>query len=302
MIALQLAADYYDIIPDEAKLLKGYTNQIYDCGDKILQFTSKHYKSSEELELELNFINYLRSNGSGVVEIIPSKDGNLFEELEKDFIICYKKIQGSKISRATWNEQHFSRLGKLTGRLHHLGKNFAKASKANFKHWYEIPKAQVNMDLPKDEQKLVELHEHLLQIFQSYAIHEDNYGIIHYDIHHDNYLLKPSGSIILFDFEMTCQSWYVHEIGNVLYYALLVPEMEGREQWFLNHFLKGYSKENTLTKGELEKIPNYLLYRALLVYAYICKIWTGDNLTPKNKAYKERLEYSILWRKNVLGL
>lgn len=101
---------------------------------------------------------------------------------------------------------------------------------------------------------------------------------------------------------MACQSWYAHEIGNVLYYALLVPEMEGREAWFLNTFLEAYFKENSMPKEELEKIPSYLLYRALLVYAYICKIWTAEQLTPRNKAYKERLENSILLRRKILGL
>ena len=41
--------------------------------------------------------------------------------------------------------------------------------------------------------------------------------------------MNINGNITLFDFEMTCQSWYAHEIGTVLYYALLVPEKEGKE-------------------------------------------------------------------------
>ncbi|MEN0045423.1 MAG: hypothetical protein AAF806_00045 [Bacteroidota bacterium] len=162
MTSLQLAAQYYDVKVHKTQLLKGYTNKIYDCGDKILQFTARGYKSSEELELELRFINYLGSNGLDVVEIIPSNGGNLFEASEENFIICYQKVQGSKISRAIWNVQHFKRLGALTGKLHHLGKTFTKESKATFKHWYETPKAQIHNDLPKDERKLVELHEQLL--------------------------------------------------------------------------------------------------------------------------------------------
>jgi len=129
--------------------------------------------------------------------------------------------------------------------------------------------------------------------------------LIHYDIHHGNYLVEESGKIVLFDFEMMCQSWYVHEIATILYYALFIPSMrqeQGKSEWFLQYFMEGYLQENQLAQEELEKIPKYLLYRDLLVYAYLCKIWKEEDITASNRAYRERISDSIDERRQGLRL
>jgi len=88
---LQSATQCYEVTIKNAILLKGYSNQIYECGDKILQFTSKAYKDSIDIQMELSWINYLHAKGVSVVEIILSKNGKNFEDLEDHLIVCYKK-------------------------------------------------------------------------------------------------------------------------------------------------------------------------------------------------------------------
>ncbi|MEM9886807.1 MAG: phosphotransferase [Bacteroidota bacterium] len=302
---LQVAAQHYEMKLEQAKLLKGYSNQIYECGDKIFQFTAKQYKSSEEIGMELAWMNFLRSKGVNVAEVISSKRGKTFEELENGLLVCYRKINGKKISRSLWSAQHVQQLGKLTGQLHRWGKVFQASTSFSIKHWHEIPKAKIEADLPKDERKLPQLHEHLKHQFHAYPINTEAYGLIHYDIHHGNYLIAKEQKIVLFDFEMACQSWYAHEIGTVLYYALFLPMMQAKKEadkWFLKHFLKGYSKEHTIAPQELDKIPAYLLYRDLLVYAYISKVWSEENITEAQEVFREQIEQGILERRECLGL
>jgi len=60
----------------------------------------------------------------------------------------------------------------------------------------------------------------LVNEFLTYPKSKENYGLIHYDIHRGNFLLVGSEKkLILFDFEMTCKSWYINDVSAVLYYA-----------------------------------------------------------------------------------
>jgi len=298
---LKEASRMFKLGNSEWKLIKSQINYIYENKSKILQFTPLEYKSTRELLIEVNWIEYLNKNGFEVVEIVKSRNNNLLEEINGYLVICYEKIIGKKAGKSDWNNSFFQKLGRFTGKLHRLGKSFETKNEYNYKNWDEISKGKFVEYLPHDERNLVEVYKSLRALFNSYEINDNNYGLVHYDIHHENYYLRGSSEkIILSDFEMTCRSWYINDISIILYYILNSTPQEKHKiisELFLNAFFKGYRKEFSIDESEKKKIPKFLLYRDLLVYGYTFRIWKEEaNMTDNEIKFRNKLSDSITKR------
>lgn len=298
---LKEASIIYQLENSEWKLLKSQINYIYENESKILQFTPSEYKLTSELLIEVKWITYLNKSGFEVVEIVKSRENNLLEEIDGYIVICYEKIIGKKAKKSNWNDSFFQNLGRFTGQLHSLGKSFEVKNDYNYKNWNEISKGRFVEYLPPDERDLVGVYDYLMEEFDSYEINDNNYGLVHYDIHHGNYYLKGSSEkIILFDFEMTCKSWYINDISIILYYILNSTPIEEHEKIsdiFLSSFFLGYRKEFNIEEEEKKKIPKFLLYRDLLVYGYTFRIWKEEkNMTNHEIKFRNKLSNSITRR------
>lgn len=109
---------------------------------------------------------------------------------------------------------------------------------------------EINETLPKDEQ---------------------SFGLIHGDIHINNFLVSEEG-ITLFDFDEAQYSWFVEVITIPLYYFIYVYGDDSQEerikqaQLFLDHYLQGYKLENHFDDTWLKHIPLFLRLREIIVY------------------------------------
>lgn len=299
------ASQCYDLKANDLKILKAYTNYIYESGHKILQLTSTNYRTFEEIATEIVWLNYLNENDCEVVKVVKSNRGNWVESVGEYAVICYEKIIGQRLSRKDWTAPHFHKLGKLTGKLHKVGQQFEATQNPQLLNWDEIPKAKSIALLPKDDRNLPELALQVQHKLNQIPFSNKNYGLIHYDIHHGNYFLRDTDEkFILFDFEMMCKSWYVMEIAVVLYYILNstpIKEESATTELFLNHFIAGYQQSFEFDKQELEFIPTLLLYRDLLVYGYTFYLWPeGAQLEEKNQRFRDRLAMNIKTRSTLL--
>ncbi|MNC51175.1 hypothetical protein D3C75_1004570 [compost metagenome] len=98
-----------------------------------------------------------------------------------------------------------------------------------------------------------------------------------------NFLVSEQGGITLFDFDEAQYSWFVEDIAIQIYYLVYVYGGEegraSREEQalrFMNYFMKGYSKENTLDTYWLKQIPVFLKLRELIVYIGAFRNFDGD--------------------------
>jgi len=134
--------------------------------------------------------------------------------------------------------------------------------------------------------------------FSSYEVNDENYGIVHYDIHQGNYFLRGENEeLILFDFEMTCTSWYINDIAIILYYILISVEPKDHKaltQLFLESFFLGYRRERDIDESDKSKISSFLMYRDLLVYGYTFRMWkTEADMNEGARDFRIKLESSI---------
>ena len=303
---LEEACQLYGISSSEVQLLKGNSNLVYDCGDKILRLSHSEIRSYPDVKLEIEWMRFLQNQKLPVVKTIPSINQQNLEQIGDDdhfTVVCFEKIEGEKVTEAEWNEKHFQKLGRLTGKLHSTQRE-NKQDDSSYKHWDEIVEFDNYKLLAEIQPDYVDIHDTLVEEFRSYDRSKENYGIIHYDIHKGNYLLtEEEKKLVLFDFEMTCKSWYANDVACVVYYAKHFPtarDEDGFEDRFLSAFWKGYELENYLDEREKEKIPKFLLYRDLVVLAFLRNIWDFEKIQPHEKAYVAMMEQSIAKRRVIL--
>ncbi len=305
---LQPACQAFGIDANKAILIRFFSNLIYDCGAVVLRLTHSKDNTEAGIIAELTFMQFMADKGLPVAKPILSKKGKWTAciQLETGYVtaVCFEKIVGFKATKEVWQESHFEELGELAGLLHKYSFEFQQQTTLPYKPWHEIAKGQVLESLPKDKRGLPDLHQKLVEEFHTYPISSHNYGLIHYDIHFGNYLFKEQDKkIVLFDFEMLCYSWFVNDIAVILYYAFYLKgdktELEFQNS-FLPHFWKGYESKFAIAPSEKEKISKFLLYRDLLVYSFLNKIWAGKALTEEDIKYKHKLDKSISTRRKSI--
>ncbi len=300
----------FGIDPLNATLIKEDANLIYDCGDSILRISVSDIRTTEDIEVELDWMDFLYKNSVSIPRLLPSLNQRQQERIdgtEEHFsAVRFEKVVGKLISKETWNTAHFQRLGKLVGKIHRASKGYTRKRHLNYRHWDQLVECSYATLLPLDERRLQELNSRLMSEFRSRERNTMNYGLIHNDVHHENYLLQEDGvKIVLFDFEVTCQSWYLYEIATALYYACLVKRNQNNEdfeQLFLSHFVEGYRSENSLPTFVFEDVLKFMLYRDLFIYGYMLAMWKNKVLPKEITDYLSRLNTSIEVRRNRLNL
>lgn len=288
---------------ESAQLIRSNTNLVYDCGDRILRLTPASIRDKVDVQTEIDWLTFLAREGANVVQVLG--DGDPIElEIEQEVFwgICFKKIQGAKVTADQWKAAHFEGLGDLLGQLHKVGKGYPIRSDLSYRDWDKIPEFYGFEYFPDDNRQLRRLHNEVVHELKRLPQEAANYGLIHYDVHHGNYLLTSEQKIVLFDFELVCQSWYIYDVATVLYYAYNHPaskQYRSFNELFLSHFWRAYEQHHQISEIEKEKIPLFLLYRDLMVYGYLLQIWGNKELSQQEQIYKTRVEGSIAARRMI---
>ena len=301
-------ADRFSVQAEHLQLIRSYSNLVYDGGDQIIRLTHSSLRPESNIIAELHWLAALGQAGLRVVHILPSKADNKWELIpgqEGDYFtsVSFEKLAGERIKKEEWTPAHFRSLGELTAQLHLHSLSFKPAESVSYPQWDEIIEHFSYQYAQQDREEIKWLFDALMQHFKSYPKHSENYGLIHYDIHHGNYFPQPDG-IVLFDFEMTCYGWYMHDVATILYYACNHPasrKIVDFEPTFLHYFWQGYESHHQLPLEDRSMISYYLLYRDLMVYGYLGKVWAGKELSEGDAAYLERLRKSIHRRKVVIN-
>lgn len=287
------------------RLIRSNTNLIYDCGDDILRLTPASFRSREEVERELNWLQFVGSRTDDVVQLIA--DGpdltTQFSCEGEDFTVArFERIDGKLIENDQWNTNHFERLGTLTGFLHRVGHEYSPPAGLELLEWDRIPEAKLARHLPDDDRQLPQLHATVIEQMAAMRRGQATYGPIHYDIHHGNYLMTPEGRLVLLDFESSCRGHYINDVAIVLYYASL-HELSGDDNFneeFLTSFWRGYETEHPVPEGEICHIPWLLLYRSLMVYSFLLQLWPADR-NSEQESHVTRVARSVAAARSLIG-
>ncbi len=303
-------AKRYDV-PDGMLVSCGSFESFVYCfenqaGEFILKITHSSIKDKQQIASEIEFVEYMYSNGVPVSNIVKSKLGRMIEEIKADdgyfYARCYVKAEGNRPTYEQWNTELFTKWGQTMGKMHKLSKNFNPSPNLYRLHWNENERLRI---IPQSQPEIVQSANKIISHLKSLPHSVNDYGIIHNDFHQGNFFISGN-NLTVFDFDDMEYSWYINDIAMVLYYAVYqnpykILDTNYPEQFF-NSFMDGYNKENHIDKSWYKQIPYFLKLRHIILYIAYRQSFDLDNLQKNQSELLSRLYNDIIANKELLDL
>jgi len=275
----------FGVTLEESELIGGFENMVYSFeknGEKyVLRIAHSLHNSFDNIKAELEFIDYLAKNDAPVAVPIQSQSGNLVELLadkEPCFIAtAFKFAKGERAKREHFMSPEFlQEYGKNIALMHKLAKDF----KPEFKrHLFEdeefVTRAQEF--LPTEDYIIKEKLDQVLSQINLLEKNQDNYGLIHTDVHAGNFFVDENNQFTIFDFDDSCYKHFISDIAIVLFYAFyLVPDHKEGMAFTFKNVMKGYNEVNILPKSSIDNILLFLQLRTIIIYVVLNRSFDKD--------------------------
>ena len=250
---------------------------------RILRITHVSHRSLADIEAEIEFLTYLKTQGASVSGPLPILGSAVAIECF-DFVCClFDMAEGSQVQEADWQPGLFQLWGEAIGRFHRLAQDYVPKGAARFS-WQVDANLDFDRYLPRAETQIRSLARDHRAELDKLPMTPDVYGLIHSDAHAGNYFLKQN-ALTFFDFDDCCYQWYIFDVATILFSAVLQPWMENsiearlaEAEAFFPAFLDGYSRQAPIDGLMLDRMPLFLKLRELSLYAVINTHMDVDNL------------------------
>ncbi len=270
---------------------------------QILRFTDKDFRSFDELNAELHFVNHLHDAGVPVARGLQANNG----ELSFWFPCASGELICSSISYAPglevlddsphWGATFFQEWGRNLGLIHQAAADFRpSADQPHRWQWdKEILIAQAEKLIPAEDTKSREEFCEVLNFCHSLEKSPADFGLIHADHAPQNFRFEPeSKRITAFDFGNCCYHWFLSDLAISL---STVRRKENRET-IRESILEGYSEIRALPHNHAELIDLFIRLRVVYVYLSRLHLWSV-NRTPEQakdlEIFKERVHAKTGW-------
>lgn len=302
---LEKAAKLFGVNDEDVKKVGGFENYIFEYQknniDYIMRISHTLHRSIQQVESELDFVNFLANNHANVSIPILSINKRLVEIIASDegfFIVTsYHKAKGSHVRKDTATDLFFENYGKTVGQFHRLTKYYQLLE--GLEKRYEWNEDSLILDaekyLPKADQVILEKLQLLLDYLNQLPKNKDNYGLIHTDVHMGNFYVFDN-QLTVFDFDDCAYQWYVSDIAIALFYYVAFIDNEevkiAKAKDFMKLFMKGYHRENKLDLDAFKQFPYFLKLREFILYIVIhrsCNLETDEWGKRFISLYRDRI-------------
>lgn len=300
----QEVEDHYGWKILSKRLLTGNVNIVYelqtDQGVIILRCSPNHRREPWDVEAEVRFVDYLAKKGAAATSVFSTKSGKRMVEISSFYVVCFQKAAGTPLSFEDWTDKFLWKWGKMTGRFHRLAINYLPANPSR-KHWDQEEWFQLEKYLPKDQTIVYQRASELMEQIRSFSQSASSYGLIHYDLHSQNFHVTPDGFLCAFDFEDCCYHYYLQDIAVSLYHALTrltKPPQAGSDEitftrQFLRSFLAGYQTERILEPSWIDQLQAFLQLRRVFIYLFYIMDYDLENLSLKDQQIVDQTRTDI---------
>lgn len=263
---VQIIGQAYNLIaPIQCNVMKTGVNHTYLINAADQKFVFRLYcyqwKSREEIEEELRFLNYLESKGIQLPTPIPN--------VKEQFLIPIPAFEGERFGVLfSYAEGETIRnpdvgicenLGFLLGKIHSEGNGFSLDRKEyNSETLIQWAWNQAEAHFSNDFQELdyfkraFERMELELKKCPSASLQK---GIIHLDVWYENFKVSETGEIHLFDFDNVGKGYLFLDVGYAL--MTLFKNEPDKEKYLKKQeaFLNGYRKVLHFSEEEMKMMP-----------------------------------------------
>lgn len=308
---LNIAASLYGISESALQALPGGRfTCVYsfkrDHRNYILRLTPPNDETDAQAQYSiLAWMAYLAAHGAFVPEPLPSQSGNLVEVIpspDGDWLaVAFTRAEGilsEELSLDQWDDGQFQMLGRSTGKMHAIARDYVPSRKASYPDWEDA--GNLFNHTVRNELWLKEKQSRVLEQIRSLPKSGDAYGLIHCDLHFGNFFVDvPGQKITVIDFDDCAYGWFVMDIAILLFDVLVLYTGNDRNEYgrhFLRNFLTGYLAEHPLARFWLEQLPPFLKLLEIDVYDMVAKSYPDDAdewVMKFMSGRKERLEHDI---------
>ncbi|MGI6664509.1 MAG: phosphotransferase enzyme family protein [Christensenellaceae bacterium] len=212
-LILKEAASRYGVCLVRENTMGNSGNKVFEVKTAqdayILKASIYSAQKEKHLAFELNWMFYLAEHLTGIVRPQKSINGNLFEIInigEKTYLLSlFEKAPGKIVDPNNpdeFNETLFYHLGALMGEMHRLTIDYKGNIRTPAFEWTGAVNGWRYTNILQDEAVRL-CQQKYYDAINTLPIDKESYGIIHWDIHTDNFFVD-NGNIKIFDFE-ACQ-------------------------------------------------------------------------------------------------
>lgn len=288
---LEYASKCYDFDIKNIERVNSGTNKVY----KVRKGRQNFYLriswcgfDYDYISGEIHWLEYLK-NEIQVPEPVISSNGKsieTFQDVGEIYIICmFRELPGvywNKNDSSVWNDKTFFNWGKTMGCMHRLSKGYQPPEEL-----HKRPSFEERFSPLSNYVAVPTLHEKMARIqneISSLPKDTDSYGLIHNDIHQQNFLINENDISVL-DFDSCGYGFYAHDVAVSLYHAIwwgLPDGIDDKNSFALGivkNFMSGYNTENSLSDFWLEKIILFMQYRQIEAFSWHIGVYPSKNFT-----------------------
>jgi len=238
-----------------------------------LRVSIYNWRTKEELEAEIELLNYLHNCGISIATPVSDNEGAYIQEINAPegirHAVLFTEAKGEKNDNPSQEQNYL--LGCIVAQIHdytdkiNLSRN---RFEIGLKHLVDDPLKIIKPYMSHRPNDFYYLEDtgHQLKIFVNETLSKckPEYGICHGDMHHGNIHFENDGAITLFDFDCFGYGWRAYDIAVYLWHQQLnrpASEKDDPKQKQWEDFLEGYNSVRQLNSNELKAIKAFVAIR-----------------------------------------
>lgn len=270
----------------------------------IARFVLPNHREMEDVESELDWIQYLSEKGLSVASPVASRENRLVEAVPgapKFFANVFTRAPGQAVTPSDLSLTLFRTWGRYLGKMHRWTKSYTPSKGIK-------PRAQWNEDegfkcmlrgLDENDAIPFDCFHEFYSWVQSLEKDTNCFGLVHSDLHLKNFFIND-GKITSFDFDDSCYHWFSHDLAVPLHSVL--HNFKGSKLSFsyeeaLDNYYMGYSEENEIEQKWIDRVDLFLKFRIASVYHWIKGRMLEGTITQSRQV---RCDQILHWNKSYL--
>lgn len=272
----------------------------------FLRISHSSRRTPEMIRGELDWLQWLEQHQLPVVRVACTTDQESCAVVQLDdgsFFtgVSFYQLPGKQMNSIYNHAQLVRQLGTLMAKLHMATQTYSPRQMSwKRHHWSQELHGFAEKYLPPSEKKIIERFNSTIEKIKLLPQTNDNYGLIHNDLHSGN-IFVDHDQLLLLDFDDSQYNWFIADIAISLFSAAPFSESEVRRveltRRFLDQVLEGYQQVRSIKDHELEWIPLFLKLREIDLYIVIHRSFGSGPYNAWCQSFmagrRERIEQEI---------